>query len=410
MRTYSKLLIAVLFLAQPIACHAQDFSFIGRPAPEGATSILSHAPLADLDIGSPGALPGKLAAKMLAVSVGDSNLNVRGAQEIEIYRNTSPSVVIVESDAGHDMISRGSGSYIGSNQILTNAHVVGSNAVALIAFKPSREGVKVAPSNIIVAHVSQIDRNRDLALLSVNSVPAYVHPLALGSASELQVGADVYAIGHPSGEEWTFTRGLISQIRRDYDWKDKNGMHKADVIQTQTPINVGNSGGPLIGTSGNLLGVNSFKTRDSEGLNFAISIEEVAKFLKSPRTSPREKIACEPVQLYDGRNKENTGRIRQIDSNCDGKSDLAIVVPDDPSKPIQALFDTNYDGKIDTIVDDFNRDGLWDVSFYDSHFNGHIDVVGFHPDGQITASSYEKYDPSRVYAQYRGRQIVGTAK
>ena len=57
--------------------------------------------------------------------------------------------------------------------------------------------------------------------------------------SEAQVGADVHAIGHPQGQTWTYTKGLISQVRPDYQW----GPHKADVIQTQTPINPGNSGG-----------------------------------------------------------------------------------------------------------------------------------------------------------------------
>jgi S1-C subfamily serine protease len=55
------------------------------------------------------------------------------------------------------------------------------------------------------------------------------------------VGADVRAIGHPEGESWSFTKGVISQYRIGFEWGAKNDKHKADVIQTQTPINPGNA-------------------------------------------------------------------------------------------------------------------------------------------------------------------------
>ena len=97
----------------------------------------------------------------------------------------------------------------------------------------------------------------------------------------MQVGADVHAIGHPAGEAWTYTKGIVSQIRPGYEWQPKASVkHVADVIQTQTPINPGNSGGPLISDDGRLIGVNSFK-KDGEALNFAVSIGEVEKFLKA---------------------------------------------------------------------------------------------------------------------------------
>ena len=80
----------------------------------------------------------------------------------------------------------------------------------------------------------------------------------------------------------------------------------------------------------------------------------------------------------------------------DGVADMFLVTPDDVRRPIQALIDSNYDGKVDIVVDDFNRDGLWDVSFYDTQHNGTITLVGFHPDGKIKASWYEKYDGSKI--------------
>jgi hypothetical protein len=233
---------------------------------------------------------------------------------------------------------------------------------------------------------------RDLALLKVAVVPPTVHPLELGTEAEIQVGADVHAIGHPVGEAWTYTRGLISQIRSDYEWQADGDAHRADVIQTQTPINPGNSGGPLLGESGKLIGINSFK-EGGEGLNFAVSLGDITAFLSSPnRQASPPSNACEPTQLYEGRNQENTGELTQIDSNCHGKADISVLLLDDKSKPRMALIDSNFDGKVDIIVDDTDRDGKWDISFHDVDFNETIDLVGDHPDGKITPSRYESYE------------------
>jgi len=397
MSACTKLLTAFL-LVYPITCYAQSPNLMGGSARLGMASSQPSVTLPDWDNGTLAGLSGKTAARVLATPIlGDVGLSVRGQQDITIYQNASPSVVMVVTNDG-----LGSGSYLGSNLILTNAHVVGTNSYAGIVFKPQQEGAKINPSSVVTAKVLRIDRTRDLAVLQVNSVPAYVHPLEFGNSSEIKIGADVYAIGHPTGQFWTFTRGLISQIRKGYDWKDESGIHRADVIQTQTPINPGNSGGPLIAESGKLLGVNSFKAAQTEGVNFAVSVGDVIEFLKpsNRQAETNNSSSCKPVRLYDGRNKENNGRVVLIDTNCDHVADIALITPDDVSQPIQALIETKYDGKIDMIVDDFNRDGLWDISFYDTQHNGTIDLVGFHPDGKMKASRYEKYNPSETYTNY----------
>ena len=116
--------------------------------------------------------------------------------------------------------------------------------------------------------------------MKASEAPTGRTPVRLGDASEIAVGMDVHAIGHPTGEAWTYTTGVISQYRQAYEWQAESSAakHKADVIQTQTPINPGSSGGPLLGDSGNLVGVNSFKA-EGEGLNFAITVDEVKRFL-----------------------------------------------------------------------------------------------------------------------------------
>jgi hypothetical protein len=86
-----------------------------------------------------------------------------------------------------------------------------------------------------------------------------------------------------------------------------------------------------------------------------------------------------------------TAGLVEFDTNCDGKADRLLFIPDDKSKPISALIDSNFDGRTDIEVDDINRDEKWDISFYDTNFDGTFDLKGYHPDGALAASRYEKY-------------------
>jgi S1-C subfamily serine protease len=394
MNRYARVLASFCFL-QPIGSYAQEF--MGSPTPNAPVSSPRLAEPSDWDSATADGVSGKTIAKRLATPITDYGaLPVRGLRDIEIYRVASPSVVMVTTDTG-----LGSGSYLGANRILTNAHVVGDKKKVGIVFKPQQEGAKVTPANILVGEVSRLDSTRDLAIVTITGAPASIRPLEFGTEAEIQIGADVHAIGHPTGEAWTYTKGLINQFRRDYEWKASGNQHRADVIQTQTPINPGNSGGPLIGESGKILGVNSFK-KQGEALNYAVSVGNVIDFLNasSPQASrlPASAPACKPVKIFDGRNSTGNGQLVQIDSNCDGAADVSFVTPDDRSRPIQAQIDSNYDGKIDIIVEDRDRDGRWDISFHDIDFDGTIDLVGHHPDGKIVAARFERYE------QYSARQ------
>jgi hypothetical protein len=238
--------------------------------------------------------------------------------------------------------------------------------------------------------VTKIDDVADLALLRLDSLPDDIVPLPLGSSSDVMVGADVHAIGHPTGGGWSYTKGVVSQIRKDYSWRSlgEHGKHKANVIQTQTPINPGNSGGPLISDAGNLIGINSFKA-EGEGLNFAVAIDELKRFLSAPGSrktvatpiaaeAVSAKKGCQSKNLYDRPSSDRTKNIRGIDIDCDGKPEIEVRTPYDTTKPITAVVDNNKDGRVDETVVDIDRDGKWDL-------------IGFHPDGKIKASHYEHY-------------------
>jgi S1-C subfamily serine protease len=333
----------------------------------------------------------KLSGERSIETVGSS----RSARDAEIYRVTAPSVVKILTNSGV-----GSGSLIGgSGEILTNFHVVKGQSQVAVVFKPATEGAIPTRDDIKLGLVIKLDELSDLALVRATELPKGRNPIRLGDISEAAIGADVSAIGHPNDQAWTFTKGIISQYRIGYEWND----HRADVIQTQTPINPGNSGGPLISESGSLIGVNSFKKSDSENLNFSVSVDEVKKFLarKGDRSAPSTAAAkakpgiCEAKELSRFRNTKNDATIVAYDTKCMGHANANLIIPDAKSESIMYEVDRNDDGKPDVVFFDLKQQKRWDISLWDEKFEGQWTLVGYHPDGKITPSSFESYDKFR---------------
>jgi len=322
---------------------------MGHGAAHGGRPLFHE--LGEMDIAG---LDGRIAYKSLKAVNDNTRLVFRGAKEASIYSALSPTVVLVLRNGGG-----GSGSLIStSGEILTNWHVVEGFSSVGVIFKPRMEGRNLKESDLIRAEVIKLDEVSDLALLKVRSVPSGIKPISLGDKSEINVGADVHAIGHPTGESWTYTKGFISQVRNKYRWQTESGVaHEANVIQTQTPINPGNSGGPLISDSGNLVGVNSFKA-EGESLNFAVAVDEVRHFLdakKSRYAKPQTDDSspqCKAEVLFEGRNSEDTGQLIQGDLDCDGVVDAIQFTPDDKSEPIRVQYDVNGDSLSDVVVVD----------------------------------------------------------
>jgi putative serine protease PepD len=115
------------------------------------------------------------------------------------------------------------------------------------------------------------DPSTDLAVIKVDAPSSLLHPIALGDSGAVQVGDTVIAIGSPFGLSGTVTSGIVSALGRSMD--SPSGYTIADSIQTDAPINHGNSGGPLIAMSGKVIGVNTQIQSDSggsDGVGFAI--------------------------------------------------------------------------------------------------------------------------------------------
>ena len=161
----------------------------------------------------------------------------------------------------------------GKSLIVTNFHVIESGEVPQVLFAPA-DGLELDSGELASASVISTVPEKDLALLLVQERPSHVSGVSVAAVSRNNIGDDVEAVGHPKGEMWTYTRGYISQVRSDYEWNyNETFTLKADVVQTQTPISTGNSGGPLFNRSGKLVGINTMVT-GGQNLNFAVSTSE----------------------------------------------------------------------------------------------------------------------------------------
>ena len=378
-------------LAMLVACHsarAQDD--IKPPNLEIPKSGVAQAFPADAAIPS-GAADARLFSSIaseeaLATQFKEAIPHTRGPQDIPLFRDIAPSVVLI---LAKDAL--GSGSLLQDNEILTNLHVVDKNREVTVVFKPADPSGKATTDEVVKADVVKIDVQRDLALLRPRSLPnRTVRPLQI-SSQDIEVGADVRAIGHPNGENWTYTKGIVSSVRPDYKWSGGPGdSHRATVIQTQTPINPGNSGGPLLSDDGKIVGVNSFIEKDAQGLNFAVAAKEISYFLRNKANGLEALNTCDQAKpIFEGRNLKNTAFLHVISLRCDDKADITIVVPDDKGDAIYALVDLKRRGKPEGIVFDMGRTGKWNKSYWDTNLDDTFPLRGLHPDGELMPTTFE---------------------
>jgi len=182
----------------------------------------------------------------------------------EIYEQASPAVVMVMGypDGGGRMGSGGTGSIVQSDgYVLTNAHVVVDEQTSRpfsrvsVFLKPTRVSgdPKIDLSRMMRAKVVAYSQQLDLALLKLEMVTGPLPAVALDNSEGIRIGDRVVAIGHPEqGGLWTLTTGVISAEVDNF-----NGVKGKHVFQTETGLNRGNSGGPLLDGEGRMIGVNT---------------------------------------------------------------------------------------------------------------------------------------------------------
>jgi S1-C subfamily serine protease len=179
--------------------------------------------------------------------------------------------------------SQGTGFFFTSTGlVLTNRHVVGSN--------PDKESsLELADGSSVKAKTIYISRKDDFAVLQP-VMTKQIAPLPLCYASYPVAGQEVVALGSPRGLANTVTRGIISAVRRSGEDMKSDVPVNSTLIQTDASVNPGNSGGPLVNSNGEVLGIVTFKKTNAEGLNFAISIIDVLQQLGVQRPVTTAKL------------------------------------------------------------------------------------------------------------------------
>jgi len=218
--------------------------------------------------------------------------------DVEIYRQTlrSTTWVLAKNSEG---TSSGTGVLVDLDRklVVTNAHVVGDARAAVIFFPELKDGQPVVSRQHYLTNVKRlgvrgrvvaVDRKRDLALVELQKVPAEAKAIAMAPSS-VGPGEDVESIGNPGATDalWVYTSGTVRAVYRK-KFRTGSGEHDFKVVETQSPINSGDSGGPVVNGQGQLVAISQAISPKARLVSYFVDISEIRDFLASPwKPAPR---------------------------------------------------------------------------------------------------------------------------
>src|ERR1700722_20355959 len=285
------------------------------------------------------------------------NLSDAERSTIALFERVSPSVVqVVGRETGgnlssdqDEVLQTGTGFvWNGAGNIVTNNHVVnGTNGLV----------VRLSSGDVIAADIVGTAPNYDLAVVQLRN-PRRVPPaIAIGRSADLKVGQFAFAIGNPFGLDQSLTFGVISALRRRLP--TSSGHEISNVIQTDAAVNPRNSGGPLLDSSGRVVGVNTAiisPSGSNAGIGFAIPVDIVNRIVPQLVRNGRvptpgigivaasegaaTKLGVEGIPVIrtlPGSSAARAG-VRGVDTNSGALGDLIVAVN---GKPVRSLSDLN---------------------------------------------------------------------
>ena len=272
----------------------------------------------------------------------------RGETGMAVFKKVAPSVVMVLTANFKDDKVTASGLGTGiivdpAGYVLTNWHVINGFEAAVIFFKPA-VGTEPDKDSAYGVNLVAMDKVADLALLKIVKPPSGLTAVKFGDVYSIQVAEDIHIIGHPHGNLWSYSTGVISQIRNNYDWEYTDGSkHNARVLQMQTAINPGNSGGPVLDNNSNMLGLVAM-SEEGQNLNYAVAIDVIKIFVNSSLANrsrgAESHIETEKGEVYVGHTKDGLSVTKIVYPNL-----VSYTVQDANGLPAELLAETT-DGAI----------------------------------------------------------------
>jgi hypothetical protein len=258
----------------------------------------------------------------------------------DLLAKALPAVVVVEASN-----LRGSAFFVDGRRLLTNHHVIAGQSWVKL---------RLADNSTLNARILASSQEFDLAVLGLMD-PGPDRPfLALGTVQEVRPGQEVLAIGTPLGVfQNTVTRGIVSSLRQ---------LDKVVVLQTDTALNPGNSGGPLLDRSGRVVGINTLSFRGSQGLNFAVAVDHAKALMEG---KPLQLAFVPPSNegmkaLMPGAGSTESDRVREEGTKRYAAQLAAVARSADQLEGAFANFITyQWDGR---VVGSFDRNfyALWE--------------------------------------------------
>jgi 2-alkenal reductase len=245
-------------------------------------------------------------AATAAVAPNAKPLAGNGFSSAAIYANRAPGVVTIVSAFGSDPESatqaQGSGFVVSpQGYILTNSHVITDAGSGAVAKPADKVFVEFQDHDRAEAKIVGWDVFDDVGLIKVDPSAHALVPVPLGNSAAAVVGEPVAAIGSPFGNEDSLGVGVVSATHRSIDSLTSD-FKLVDAIQTDAPINHGNSGGPLFDARGRVIGINAqirSQSGQAEGVGFAVPINSARRSMQQLIASGSVSYAYVGVETTD---------------------------------------------------------------------------------------------------------------
>ena len=229
-----------------------------------------------------------VAGVLCCLSAQDTNVRA----DSTVYQTALPSTVwVLAKTAGETSSGTGVLVDVGKKLVITNFHVVGESRAAVIFFpdfndekadvtrKHYLDNVKTLG---IRGRVLSVDRKRDLALVELDRLPEGVTAIPM-AAESVGPGENVESIGNPGSSDalWAYTSGTVRSVYQK-TFRTGAGEHDFKVVETQAPINSGDSGGPVLNNKGELVAIAQAIAPNARLVSYNVDITEVKTFLANP--------------------------------------------------------------------------------------------------------------------------------